>query len=199
MTNKTILKILAAATLCISGIQAQETKQIQTGTVYLGTGLSAISVSEQDSLGNELNEMTHNNVGTFIAGFVDKSQYWGAEFRFSGSLGNGNLNGDEFDSTFINMGLFLKPQYKFDNNIKVYGLAGYSAVYTNYRAQVGYEGNTQEEHVWQYGAGVSYSLNKKVDIFVDCTSILDSDGFNENHMDYNYKIGGLTFGALYNF
>lgn len=196
MNKKAILSLFAAAAMATTAAQAETKKD---NIFYIGAGLSAVNVSEMNAAGSELNEMSHMNVGTFIAGITDPSQYWGLEFRFQGSLGNGELNGSEFESTFINMGVFAKPQYKFDNGFKAYGLAGYSAVYTNYRRQPGYEGNREEDHVWQFGGGVSYSVTEHIDLFADYTRMLDKDGFNVDHMDYNYEIGGLTFGMIYDF
>jgi hypothetical protein len=94
-------------------------------------------------------------------------------------------------------GAYLKPHYKFNNNINPYLLFGYSSNQLS-RTNTNFINRTTTQTDISYGAGLQYDINKNWGIFFDYMKLIDKSTTNSNGA-YAIRIENTTFGLNYRF
>ena len=109
---------------------------------------------------------------------------------------NGNTNNpddNDFPTHFESYGFYLKPTYPIDD-FSLYLLAGYGEVSLNL-----IEGANRKEKSIQYGAGVSYKVARRLEVFADYTRLYDGDGFQGRAKARNVHADSVIVGVSYAF
>ena len=154
--------------------------------LYIAGGLTGIAAREQHDDSANLFSEEHNQdrqvVFTGRLGYYFMN-YLGAELR--GTYGITPTD-NHSDTKFKQVGVYLKPNYDF-NNINLYGLLGYAKANMNDWNHLG-----STETGFSYGAGLGYQLpNSKVSVFSDVLNYLTEDD--------SMSQWGMTVGASYQF
>ena len=154
--------------------------------LYIAGGLTGIAAREQhDDSANLFSEEYHQDRQVGFTGRLgyDFMNYLGAELR--GTYGITPTD-NKSDTKFKQVGVYLKPNYDF-NNINLYGLLGYAKANMNDWNHLG-----STETGFSYGAGLGYQLpNSKVSVFSDVLNYLTEDD--------SMSQWGMTVGASYQF
>lgn len=108
----------------------------------------------------------------------DFSEYLGVEAR--GFQTNWDYEGGKLK----HLGAFLKPMYPINEEITLYGLAGYA------KTSMGTKRSFSDTGL-AYGVGIDYALNEDFGLFVDYERLLHDAGV--------YDLDALSFGVSYGF
>jgi outer membrane autotransporter protein len=118
-------------------------------------------------------------------------EYLGAELRAALSVTGENDGQDNL----AEYGIYLKPQYTFNNNLNVYGLLGYSFINMSDPATSTdphdnpFDGDNSG---FSFGAGVDYGITQNISVFTDVVNYLrDFGGSNSTW--------GANLGVKYHF
>lgn len=163
---------------------------------YVGIGASPMELLDDGT-----DETFKTTSASILIGY-QYNKYLAVEGRYSLSVGkvayhttNTILADDNYPTDFTNVAIYLKPIYPI-GYLSLYGLIGYGEVgLTNIpkgdvdRAEAG----------GQFGAGVSYKVNKNISIFMDYISLYDGRGFDHLGTSYKHQSTMSTFGASYKF
>jgi opacity protein-like surface antigen len=104
--------------------------------------------------------------------------------------------------------IFLKPQYPVSDEMKVYALLGYGLVQVDAENGVAAATpgvNILDDNGFQWGIGLSYALNKDLDMFIDYTSLMLDANINNalqstSTTTYNQlSVDAVTAGMIYHF
>jgi len=152
--------------------------------LYVAGGLTEIAAREvHDDGANLFSEEHHQDRQAGITGRIgyDFMNYLGAELR-----GTYGISEDDYSEKFQQVGVYLKPNYDF-NNFNLYGLLGYAQANMNDWSDLG-----ETETGFSYGAGLGYQLpNSKISVFSDVLNYLTEDD--------SMSQWGMTVGASYQF
>jgi opacity protein-like surface antigen len=110
-----------------------------------------------------------------------EGRYWfgvskGSWLNPGGSSSSGiPLIGDAAaDLSFDAFGLYVKPMYPVTEAFNVYALLGYGSIDSTFDGDDNWEDPTSADG-FSWGIGAEYAFNENVSIFIDYTSIYDSD------------------------
>ena len=120
---------------------------------------------------------------------------------------------DENYADVMTYSLFLKPQYPISEDFTIYGLLGFGLVQVD-----GSSGDNKpaawpdvigeeilDDTSFQWGIGLSYSINEDFSIFIDYTKLADDADINSTLYSYDPVVydklssQDLTVGVTYNF
>jgi opacity protein-like surface antigen len=104
-----------------------------------------------------------------------------------------NPNNNDFDTTFSNLALFVKPKYKY-KNYHLYTLLGYGEVSLS-----NIKGSDRIEDGFEWGVGMSYNITKNINCFVDYISIYHDKGFDKRAKDRLVTVDNVSLGVSYAF
>lgn len=189
--TKILVAALVASTMTFAGgdiAPVAEVVQVQADSndFYVGVAYSAVN-SDTKVLGFTAYDQA-KDAGTIVAGY-NFNQYIALEGRYTVVSRTEWRDSDLAGGTYS---LFVKPQYTFGNDIKVYALAGYGGVDT--QSLYG----TSSEDGFQYGAGLAYGITPSWEIFADYTVLLDDQ--NTGEFDANkLTASAVTAGINYKF
>ncbi len=102
--------------------------------------------------------------GTLMAlAGVELNDFLAVEARLTKAISDYEIK-DHMPISYTNVGLYLKPQYKFELG-SIYGLFGYGY------SRFSFMDNTTSAAGFQYGAGGTYNINDELAAFVDYTKL----------------------------
>jgi len=201
--KKIVLSVWAVAAMSSFGFAGGDMKDVEPAVVpvvevveaeknfYVGLGLSALSTRD-GSLNFFSEEHGQDRTGnlTFLAGY-EFNPYMAVEGRYSTYIAEEDvLNSDTW-------GIYVKPQYPVNEDVKVYALVGFGGMTVD-----GVDGGDidVDDTGFQWGLGASYAMTGTVSVFVDYVSIAsdmgaDSWGGTPEDVDAD----AITLGATYNF
>ena len=150
---------------------------------------------------------TQDQTGKIVGNFgYDFSEYLAVEGRIGGSVF------EEDYADVMTYSIFLKPQYPLGENFKIYGLLGFGLAQVDgtdgdepaHPTEVGQE--IMDETSFQWGLGLSYSVNEDFSVFVDYTKLADDADVSTYTYGYEFptvydelSTQDLTVGIIYNF
>lgn len=156
---------------------------------YAGLSYSCMQLTgdtpDQEYMGNGISISAGYNINKFLA----------IEGRYTTSIGDINYqtwNVDEdVSGDLSNIAIYLKPKYSF-GTMGLYGLIGYGQTELN-------EGVSAKETSFQYGAGITASMNDSVEFFVDYRRLFDDTGFDTLSSNQDIAVNSWSLGVNYNF
>ena len=155
----------------------------KTPIFYIGAGVVATGLSRDCPCdGTRLKDMTY---GGIIKVGVNVAENIAIEARYIKSTIENDFSEVE------HYGLYLKPQFMIDNDVKLYALLGYGQTNIDYSA--GTRSSTLDESGFSYGAGLEYTLDNNMGFWIDMQHIFSNEGL------YNTDLNLGTAGLLYNF
>lgn len=181
---------------------------------YLGIGYSRMSgdIRKEAVLTGDVLKL-ENDYDTFMlqAGYKINA-YVAVEGRYWNTIGdadttvrwNGNpeVVADKGAFDMDGFGIFVKPMYPvMEKQLNVYALLGYATTNLNGDSMVKeYTGATKllDEDGFAWGVGAEYSFNDNLSVFVDYTSLYDSDD-TTNGIKTDAQVDGWNFGVTYKF
>ena len=193
-----IIKPVIAITLLSTGVFAggdfvvepnvvfepiEETTPERESIFYMGIGAVATGLSREcpcDSNGDRLKDMTYG--GLFKAG-INITDYIGIEARYI----NSSIESDF--SEVEHYGIYLKPQYLFNEKAKIYGLLGYGETTVDYT--ISNKNSTLSENGLSYGAGFEYTFDNNMGLWVDMQHIFSDEGTYST--DLNLGAAGISY------
>ena len=98
---------------------------------------------------------------------VDLNDFVAVEARLTKAVSDYEIK-DHMPISYTNVGIYLKPQYKFELG-SVYGLLGHG--YSRFK----FMDKTTSATGFQYGAGGTYNINDELAAFVDYTKLYGGD------------------------
>ena len=157
-----------------------------TSVFYVGAGAVAAGLSKdkvcKTTKSERIKDMTYG--GVFKTG-VNITDHIGIEARYI----NTRIESDF--SEVEHYGIYLKPQYLFNEEAKIYGLLGYGKTTVDYTSSR--KNSTLSESGLSYGAGLEYAFDDNIGLWVEMQHILSGAG------DYNTDLNLGAAGLSYNF
>ncbi len=212
-----IAAIAAMGTFAVAGgdiapvVEEPVAPVVDVSGFYMGIGYAASSADFDNFViggaAQDANLETDESAGVFIAGY-QYNEYLSFEARWTHYLTEGDLsvgtNTISFDVDGDNIGLYIKPQYSF-NNITAYGLLGYG--WTDYKASLSIGGTDYKvsdvDGDFQWGLGLSYALSEHTSIFVDYTQLHNGGSFSDTvsgtPVSFDSDLSTWNFGMTYKF
>jgi hypothetical protein len=155
----------------------------KTTVFYIGAGLVATGLSRDCTCdGTRLKDMTYGGIIKVGANITENIAI---EARYIKSTIESDFSEVE------HYGLYLKPQFMLDDNVKLYGLLGYGQTNIDYSS--GTISSTLDESGLSYGGGLEYTLDNNMGFWIDMQHIFSNEGL------YNTDLNLGTAGLLYNF
>lgn len=162
-----------------------------TGSFYVGLGFSALSTGtgDMDFFDNHPERDRTGNL-MVLAGY-EFNPYIAVEGRYSTYVfDEDSLNSDTW-------GVYLKPQYPVNEDVKVYALLGFGGMTVD-----GIDGANidVDDTGFQWGLGVSHSVTENIAVFLDYTSIandMGADAWGAAPVDVDAD--AITLGVTYSF
>jgi len=162
--------------------------------LYAGLGIAALSTRDKtlNFFDAESGQDRTGNI-VFLGGY-EFNDYIALEGRYSMYLTHEHvINTDVW-------GIYAKPQYPVNEDIKVYALLGYGGVEVD--PVDGYAPFfAADDKGFQWGLGASYDIDEDFTLFVDYMNIatdIDADAFFGN-TDAKVDVDTITIGITYNF
>jgi opacity protein-like surface antigen len=127
--------------------------------------------------------------------------YLSLEGRYMRDVGKVSYDGgnttsqdsDDFDTTFSNLAIFLKPQYSYESYV-FYALLGYGEVSLS-----DIKGADRSEDGFEWGVGMAYGINKNISLFIDYISAYNDKGFGGRATDRDVSVDSISLGVNYEF
>lgn len=165
-------------------------EELKSG-IYGGLGISWSSLSANGSTSLFSGDKDNNRMIDLavLAGY-NINKYLGAESRVLISAGYD----DNID--FKSWGLYLKPQYEVNKDIKVYSLIGYGKIDAKKVNQSSVKVNSGSA---QLGLGADYKLGKNFKVFADYLYLGEDEDALYNNQKANIKSSAITTGITYDF
>ena len=187
-TKTTFMAVVLSGTALFAGggvspvTQENTKKSVTEGSsdLYAGIGIGRM-VLENDTTG----ESFKANAVT-LAGGWKFYEYLAIEARYTHHIGdvkykhgndnriNGGVDISDYPTDFTNIGVYLKPQYNYEN-FGIYALLGYG--YTEL-TNIPVGSADRGESGFQWGVGVSYDATESVYLFADYRRLYDDKGFD---------------------
>ncbi len=181
---------------------------------YVGVGYSRMSGDIRKEIVENGNVLKlENDYDTFMlqAGYKI-NKYVAVEGRYWNTIGDADttvrLNGNPVALADVgafdmdSFGIFVKPMYPvLDDKLNLYALLGYASTNLNGDSLVkSYTGASKllDEDGFAWGLGAAYNVNDNIAVFVDYTSLYDSDD-TTNGVKTDAKVDGWNFGVTYTF
>jgi opacity protein-like surface antigen len=160
-----------------------------TGSFYVGLGFEALSTGPNsiDFFNNNSNDRTGNLLG--LVGY-QFNPYIALEGRYATYI---------FDEDSINSdtwGVYLKPQYPVNEDLKLYVLLGFGGMTVD-----GVDGANidVDDSGFQWGLGASHVVAEDIAVFLDYTSIANDMGGTWLGTAADVSSDALTLGVTYSF
>jgi len=125
-----------------------------------------------------------------------EGRYW---FGLSSSNDLGWRSGLNSDVTIDAWGIYAKPMYPVTTEFDIYGLVGYSGVDATYDPSNGGSITSDTVNGFSWGVGGAYSFSDKWSLFVDYTSIIDSEDGNLDAINSEDSLDTVNVGVNYKF
>jgi len=155
----------------------------KTPVFYIGAGLVATGLSRDCPCnGTRLKDMTYGGVVKLGANLTENIAL---EVRYIKSTIESDFSEVE------HYGLYLKPQFMIDDDVKLYALLGYGQTNIDYAA--GSSSSTLDESGASFGGGLEYTLDNNMGFWIDMQHIFSNEGL------YNTDLNLGTAGLMYNF
>ncbi len=144
---------------------ATYTSNTQDKGFYVGIGYSRMRDNSEFKIQNGAggNSDVEGNLATLVTGF-NFHQNLALEVRYNTLVGDVSTSFGNYNASYSNISLFLKPQVEIDKTT-IYALLGYG--------QSKLESYTDEDFQW--GLGAAYPLNNQTDVFIDYTNLYNKD------------------------
>ena len=167
----TVLLALFSSNLAAAEEKSSTVDRVKDNTAqYVARGLTSGRATS-----NDCEDITY---GIMAKIGYDFSEYLGVEAR--GFQTNWDYEGGKLK----HLGAFLKPMYPINEEITLYGLAGYA------KTSMGTKRSFSDTGL-AYGVGIDYALNEDFGLFVDYERLLHDAGV--------YDLDALSFGLSYGF
>lgn len=174
---------------------------VKKSAFYAGMGFSYMK------LNNDLTDEEFNtNAVTLQAGYK-YNNYLSVEGRYSHHVGDveykhgstSNPYIDDYPTDFNNIAIYLKPIYPI-GNLSLYALIGYGEVeLTDIPLGGKYISADRAEDGFQWGAGIDYTFNENISLFVDYVQLYNDTGFDYRAIDADILVDIYTLGISYKF
>jgi len=125
-----------------------------------------------------------------------EGRYW---FGLSSSNDLAWRSGLNSDVTIDAWGIYAKPMYPVTTEFDIYGLVGYSGVDATYDPSNGGSITSDTVNGFSWGVGGAYSFSDKWSLFVDYTSIIDSEDGNLDAINSEDSLDTVNVGVNYKF
>jgi len=164
--------------------------QTNNNNMYIGIGLSTIATGYKMDIFSKKASQDRTGAFLFVAGY-EYNPYLAVELRLSKSFVKENVLKQ------IIFGIYLKPQYELYNDVKIYGLLGYGKLKVQQHNSSGINFSDKNLHI---GAGVSYNVTDKLELFADYISY-SRDKKVVNYLGSTRKVStsAINMGVNYHF
>lgn len=178
--------------------------------IYMGIGYSYLNSKLDNYKVNGIKADgktdTDANGGLFAVGY-QYNDFIGVEARYTTQIIDSDDSGPVSNQTGVthakekaeNIGLYLKPQYKYDR-VTAYGLLGYGwvrgKIERNNRSASSTEGG------FQWGLGLAFNLSEHTSLFADYTDFADvtvKENVNGQNLEFDSSSNNYTVGLAYKF
>ena len=162
---------------------------------YIGLGLGTFKMDvEPTAAGFSAQELT-SNTATLLAGY-EINDYLDVQVRYTRGIEDIEVDTGittTSNSIYSNIAVLAKVKYKIEA-FTPYALVGYGE-----NEITNAQGSDRQEAGFQYGVGISYSINNTWQVFVDYMKTYDDKGFNRLAAKDDIDVGLTTFGIHYRF
>ena len=181
----------------------EPTPQVRNSAFYLGLGVSAMSLS------NDNNSEEFSSTGIMVQAGYQINDYFAIEGRYTKDVSNldydhGNdtasaIYDGDYPGDFSNIAIYLKPMYSIDD-FTMYALLGYGEVSIGPLPHPSQPGSVDRaEDSFQWGLGGSYAFSENILVFVDYVKLYDDKGFDYRAQLENIDANLWTIGLTYKF
>ena len=204
--TKTILSSIVALTITTQAggnfikedveiVPTEEAIVMDDSSFYLGMAISPMRLS------NDLTDEEFTSTDITLQIGYQYNRYIAIEGRYSTDIssieyssGNtANLDIDDFNTSFSNIAIYLKPIYPIAN-FNIYALIGYGEV-----SLTNLNGADRAESGFQWGLGAEYKFTNSIYAFVDYTTMYDNEGFDYLGTDTDHRADAWSVGVSYHF
>ena len=128
---------------------------------------------------------------TLTAGYT-LIHYMAIEARITQSF-SAESTENKLGNNFLNFGLYLKPSILLTHELTLYGLFGYG------NSTMDVKGTETIKSHSQWGTGVKYKIDEKVNLFCDYTHYYTGKGFNTPSQNNDVSLGSVNLGVTYTY
>lgn len=188
--TKTLLSIYATLALASNSLLLANESGLYLGLGYASTNIDLTVDGLPENINESLDQSTDSVI--FLAGY-DINNYFSVESRYyynaSEAIFQYNLGELPVEYKAESLAFYAKPKYDF-GAIAVYGLVG--VTFNDYTVSRLLGGNN-DEALFSWGGGASFSVTQSIGIFLDYTDL--GEGTNLT----NTTLNSWNFGATYKF
>jgi len=205
-TILSIVSIMALSGISYAGdsteivdVDVIEIPTVDESAFYVGLGGSYMGMY------NDLTNEEFTTTGVTLQVGYQYNRYLAVEARYTMGVANVayengntvNLDNDNFDTDFSNIGIYLKPIYPI-GDFKIYGLLGYGDTILS-KVPVGSTVASRGEDGFQWGLGLDYAITDNISVFADYARVYDDKGFNFRALTADINVQLITAGLTYRF